>query len=61
MNVRFNARHSSSNTPVTTSTPASRNRAMPRPETAGKGSRQPTTTRGMRLATINSAQGGVLP
>ena len=58
---RFSALHSFSSTPTTTSTPASRRMAMPRPCTFAKGSMQPTTTRRMPERTMSVAQGGVRP
>ena len=47
--------------PTTTSMPAARSRAIPRPATRGSGSRQATTTRAGRAAITRSAQGGVFP
>ena len=58
---RISSRHSSSSTPTVTSIPASSSFRMPRPATRGNGSMQPTTTLGIPLLTIKSAQGGVFP
>lgn len=57
----INARHSFSRTPTVTSIPASLNFCIPLPETSEKGSTHPTTTRGIPLLIIKSAQGGVFP
>ncbi len=52
---------SSASTPVTTSMPASRRRAMPWPVTFGSGSSMPTTTRATPASTMASTHGPVRP
>jgi hypothetical protein len=49
-NARLRSRLSASRHPTSTRTPARRRRATPRPSTSGLGSRQPTTTRRLRVS-----------
>ncbi|MNT05795.1 hypothetical protein D3C72_1404330 [compost metagenome] len=57
----FRSRASFSSRPQRTSTPASRNRCRPRPDTDGLGSSMAATTRATPARTSASAHGGVRP